>query len=354
MTIPIRNLYYLFSYAWARFPPGDQVPTGVDECPDLQNLLAKLLIDGTHRLIRRGLDRGYISLEEDTRAPRGKLLLDEIMKRQTLRNGQLACTYDELLPDVLHNRILKSTLKLLASAERLEPSFRHELLLLHRRLSAVSDMRLDGASFKRVQLSRNIRQYGLLLQICELVFHSLMPDQQGEGATFADILSDEARMSAVFEDFLRNFYAYEQDVFSVGREVFPWEAEPLSTGALAYLPTMQTDITLRSPDRVIVADAKYYKETLTRFHGGSKIHSSNLYQLYAYLKHTSARHPAIATDGALIYPTVNRDLFMDFQLPGHHIRIATVDLSRPWREIHRHLLEVLFKPYGDHAAAMAA
>nr|WP_283937621.1 hypothetical protein [Sphingomonas hankyongi] len=317
-------------------------------------MLAKLLIDGTHRLIRRGLDRGYISLEEDTRTPRGKLLLDEIMKRQTLRNGQLACTYDELLPDILHNRILKSTLKLLATAERLEPFFRHELLLLHRRLQGVSDFRLDAACFKRVQLSRNIRQYGLLLQICELVFHSLLPDEQGEGSRFADILDDETRMSAVFEDFLRNFYAYEQQTFSVGREVFPWEAEPLTIGALSYLPAMQTDITLRSPDRVIVADAKYYKETLTRFHGGSKIHSSNLYQLYAYLKHTSARHPTIPTDGALIYPTVNRDLLVDFELPAHHIRVATVDLSRPWHEIHHHLLDVLFKPYGDDAAAIAA
>lgn len=354
MTIPIRNLYYLFTYAWARFPPGDEVPTGVDECPDLQNLLAKLLIDGTHRLIRRGLDRGYISLEEDTRAPRGKLLLDEIMKRQTLRNGQLACTYDELLPDVLHNRILKSTLKVLAGADRLDPKFRHELLLLHRRLGDVSDLRLDAASFKRVQLSRNIRQYGLLLQICELVFHSLLPDQQGESSRFADILDDEVRMSAVFEDFLRNFYTYEQQAFSVGREVFPWDAQPLTAGALGYMPAMQTDITLRSANRVIVADAKYYKETLTRFHGGSKIHSSNLYQLYAYLKHTSARHPAISTDGALIYPTVNRDLLIDFQLPEHHIRVATVDLSRPWREIHHHLLEVLFRPYGDGATALAA
>lgn len=354
MTIPIRNLYYLFTYAWARFPAGDEVPTGVDECPDLQNLLAKLLIDGTHRLVRRGLDRGYISIEEDTRAPRGKLLLNEIIKRQTLRTGQVACTYDELLPDVLHNRILKATFKLLAASKDLLPTYKQELLLLHRRLEAVSDVRLDAGCFKRVQLSRNTRQYGLLLQVCELVFHSLLPDEQGTGSRFADILDDDLRMSSIFEDFLRNFYAYEQQTFSVGREILGWEAEPLSAAADGFLPTMQTDITLRSADRIVVADAKYYKNTLTQFHGGSKIHSSNLYQLYAYLKHTSVKHPSMVTDGALIYPTVNKHLLLDYKLRDHHIRVATVDLSRSWREIHEHLLGLLFKPYGEDATALAA
>jgi 5-methylcytosine-specific restriction enzyme subunit McrC len=354
MTIPVRNLYYLFAYAWARFPAGDEVSTGVDDCPDLPNLLARLLIDGIHRLMRRGLDRGYISIQEDSRAPRGRMHLNEIVKRQTLRTGHVVCTYDELLPDVLHNCILKSTVKLLAGSDRIEPSYKHELLLIHRRLEAVSDLRLDAGCFKRVQLSRNTRQYGLLLQICELVFHSLLPDEQGTGSRFADILDDELRMSAIFEEFLRNFYAYEQDAFSIGREVMPWAAEALTAGALSFLPAMQTDITLRSGNRVIVAEAKFYKETLKSFRGASKLNSGNLYQLYAYLKHTSAKYPASITDGVLIYPTVNQQLFLDYQLPGHRVRVATVDLARPWREIHDYLLDILFKPYGDDTTALAA
>ena len=54
MGIPIRNLYYLFCYAWAHFPPADMVETGVDDCPDLQDLFAHLLVGGsTNRLLRR-------------------------------------------------------------------------------------------------------------------------------------------------------------------------------------------------------------------------------------------------------------------------------------------------------------
>lgn len=354
MTIPIRNLYYLFTYAWARFPAGNEVPVGVDECPDLHNLLAKLLIDGTNRLMRRGLDRGYETRREDMRSPRGRLILDEIIKRQTLQRGRVACEFDELTHDVLHNQILKATARSLARADALEKVHRHELELIARRLEDVSDIHLQAACFRRVQLSRNTRQYGLLLQICELVFRSLMPEESGGGARFADILKDEVRMSTVFEEFLRNFYAHEQNRFTVGSEVMTWEARALTPGALSYLPTMRTDLTLRSPDRIVVADAKYYTSTLAHYHGGSKVHSGNLYQLYTYLRHIAAQAPAAQADGLLIYPAVKTGLRLDYELPEHRIRVATVDLARPWQEIHNELLDLLLDDFATTDSVLAA
>jgi 5-methylcytosine-specific restriction enzyme subunit McrC len=330
------------------------VPVGVDECPDLQNLLAKLLIDQENRLIRRGLDRGYVLFEEDTRAPRGRLLMDQMVKRQTMARGQAACRYDEFVHDVPSNQIIKATLRSLGRANKLEPTFRHELGLLVRRFEGISDIRLTSSSFRRVQLSRNTARYGLLLKICELVHHSLLPDENGAGSRFADILQDEVRMSAVFEDFLRNFYTYEQQRFTVGRDVFAWQAEALTAGALAYLPGMQTDITLRSSNRVIVTDAKYYRQTLTQFYGGSKLHATHLYQLQAYLRHAALRYPDAVIDGALIYPTVNQHLLLDYNLAGSRVRVATVDLTRPWPEIHQHLLRLLSEVYGDENGAVSS
>ena len=70
MNIPIRNLYYLFCYAWARFPKGEMIDVGIDDCPDLPNLFARIFINGMHRLIRRGLNQGYITNDDETRCPR--------------------------------------------------------------------------------------------------------------------------------------------------------------------------------------------------------------------------------------------------------------------------------------------
>lgn len=81
MTIPVRNIYYLFLYAWGHFKSGGVRDVGADQSPDLPNLLGKVLHEGTHRLLRRGLDRGYIEKTEETRSPRGKLRLDVMTKQ---------------------------------------------------------------------------------------------------------------------------------------------------------------------------------------------------------------------------------------------------------------------------------
>lgn len=341
MTIPIRNLYYLFCYAWGRFPEGGAVDAGVDDCPDLPNLFAKLLVSSTNRLLRRGLDRGYYSRVEETRAPRGRMLLDSILKQQTLLRGAVICTYDELTTDVVHNQIIKATARTLSRTAGVEREFAHELGLIVRRLEAVSDISVSAGAFRRVQISRNTGQYLPILKLCELIFRAQLPEESGLGTRFADILQDEITMSAVFEEFLRSFYRHEQRKYRVGAETLAWAGSSPQPGDWLFLPAMVTDITLTSPDHVIVMDAKFYKDALATSYGAKKVHSGNLYQLFAYLQHTAIKRPGRPVDGALIYPTNGYAVDLRYELSGHRVRIATVDLSQPWPQIHRRLLDLI-------------
>ena len=147
-------------------------------------------------------------------------------------------------------------------------------------------------------------------------------------------------MSAVFEDFLRNFYGHEQHVFRVAREMMNWDAVSLIEGGTRFLPIMETDITLRSSQRIIVIDAKFYKEALTARHGAKKVRSSHLYQLYSYLEHAGMRTPGVPVDGALIYPAVDQPVTLHYRLRGHEVVVRAIDLMRPWREIHNELLQI--------------
>jgi 5-methylcytosine-specific restriction enzyme subunit McrC len=191
-----------------------------------------------------------------------------------------------------------------------------------------------------VQLSRNSGHYNLLLRICEFVLNSLQPEEHGRGSKFAGILEDEERMSAIFESFLRNFYRTEQKEFSAEPESIPWDAVFADPSQQRYLPGMRTDITMRSKARLIIVDANFYKQTLVRFMGGAdKVRSAHLYQLLAYLRNVSSDLPA---EGLLLYPPISGDeLNLDFVLLGHRVRVCTVDLSCPWRDIHNRLLELL-------------
>lgn len=224
MSIPVRNIYYLLLYAWGHFKNGSARDVGKDESPDLPNLIGKVLNDGTKRLLRRGLDRGYIDATEETRSPRGKLRIDVITKQQTLLRGFAVCDLDELTTDVLHNQVLRATLSSMARCKDVEKELRQELQVSANRMTQVSPIRLSADIFHRVQLSRNTSQYGFLTRVCELVFHALLPDEQGSGSKFQSILEDESRMSTIFEDFLRNFYRSELSGFSAASEHMHWKA----------------------------------------------------------------------------------------------------------------------------------
>ena len=121
----------------------------------------------------------------------------------------------------------------------------------------------------------------------------------------------------------------------------PWLAEAGDEADLAYLPIMKTDITLRSSARIIVADAKYYKETLARGRYDPKVRSAHLYQLSTYLAHVRASELGREVSGLLIYPTVGQSLCLKYNLLGTSVTVATVDLSAEWPKIHTQLLGLI-------------
>jgi 5-methylcytosine-specific restriction enzyme subunit McrC len=341
VSIPVRNIYYLLLYAWGHFKSGALRDVGTDSSPDLPSLLGKVLNDGAHRLLRRGLDRGYIETTEETRSPRGKLRLEVMAKQQTLLRGFAVCDLDELTSDVLHNQILKTSLVALANCADVNTGLQHELRASAQRMIGVTPIRLSADVFHRVQLSRNTSQYGFLLRVCELVFHALLPDERRTGSSFQSILDDETRMSALFEEFLRSFYRLELPSHSVAAEIMPWLAESDDDVSLAYLPVMKTDLTLRSGSKTIVADAKYYKEVLAGGRYDPKVRSAHLYQLSTYLAHVRAKEPGRDLSGLLIYPTAGRSLRLRYRLLGIPVTVATVDLNAEWPRIHSELIELV-------------
>ena len=132
---------------------------GIDESPDLPNLFAKLLVLGTRRLFRRGLNRGYEIFTEEMLGLRGRLRLDRMIKETTQLRGTAICDFDELTHDILHNQVLKATLKNLARCEDVENESRHDLRSLVRRFYDVADVRLSASHFRRIAVSRNNREY---------------------------------------------------------------------------------------------------------------------------------------------------------------------------------------------------
>lgn len=341
MSIPIRNLYYMFCYAWQKMPDTSEIAVGAEDAPDLLNLFAKLTASGINGIIRRGLDRGYVGFVEETRAPRGKMLMDAVLKEQTLRRGSVVCSFDELTPDILHNQVLKATARKLSRSYGVDPALAHELIVIQKRLSHVSDIRVTASTFGRIQLCRNTRQYVPLLRLCEFVHRRLLPVPGGDGFMFSGFLEDEVAMSNLFEEFLREFYRHEQNEYKVSSEQMQWHGVATDPGGWSVMPLMVTDITLRSPSSAIVMDAKYYKEPMVSAFGSPKLRAAHLYQLSAYMQRTAAGQSPPSVSGALIYGVKDSPFSLGYVLNGHTVRAEGVDLSLPWPNVRSRLLGIL-------------
>jgi 5-methylcytosine-specific restriction enzyme subunit McrC len=341
VKIPVQNVYYLLLYAWDHVGEGAETGVTGHGYTRLQDLFAHVLADTTARLLARGLDRGYQPLEEPVRGVRGKLQLAATIKRNLPALAQTQCAYDELRYDVLHNRILKATIRSLLGVD-VDPEILGRLRRLHQKLDAVAEVRVSSRDFGMVQLHRNNRLYDLALRICRLIHDNLMIEERTGQARFRDFRADERQMGALFEEFVRSFYRREQRRFRVSSPHISWHEAQGSTAALQHLPIMRSDVVLERPGHCIICDTKFYQEPLASRHGARKVRSEHLYQILSYVDNHSGRGTSTTVhEGMLLYPVVSEPFSFDYRLNSHALMVRSINLDQPWETIRSDLLRLI-------------
>lgn len=341
--IPILNIYYLLSYAWDVLRAKEVIQVRAEEATNVLDLLSIALVNGTTYLLKKGLNRGYILREDPLSGLRGKLMLGSSVKRNLLRNGRVLCAYDELSHDVLHNQILKSTIRRLISTKGLDPGVSKKVVHVYKRLPQIREIDIKPHHFDGIRLNRNNLFYDFLLKICRLIHENLLPDEAPGKYKFVDFTRDEVRMRVLFEAFVRNFYKREAIGFKVKSEDIEWHVET-DCGDNAFLPRMETDTCMEDMQgkRKIIIETKFKSQVLSDYRGAKKIHSDNLYQLFAYLKNIEAKGGANKDcEGVLLYASLGQEIDLKFRIPNHFVRVKTLDLSTHWKNIRDQLFSII-------------
>jgi 5-methylcytosine-specific restriction enzyme subunit McrC len=342
IKIPIHNIYYLLCYAWNKLDESDIVDVSGVDSTKILDLFAKVLIGGLNHLIKRGLDRGYVNFGEETRCIRGKINFPLTVKRNLLINTKIHCEYDELCHNVLHNKILKATVKSLITTQDLDPKLKNLLTGIYRKLHEIEDLELNRKLFSFVQLSRNNAFYDFILKICELIYDNLLISEDPGKSKFRDFIQDERQMAHLFEEFVRKFYKIERPDCNVSRDDFLWQAIALDDRSKQYMPRMTTDISIIKDDKKVVMDTKYYKETLVKGLGKPKLRTGHIFQLESYLGNLDIQGGINKhSTGVLLYPTVNKPLELNYRHKDHMILVRTINLGQNWTDIHKDLNKIL-------------
>jgi 5-methylcytosine-specific restriction enzyme subunit McrC len=332
--IPIRNIYFLLCYAWRHRQELRYVDRRTEGCESIADLMAVVLAQSAQQLVKRGLHRDYILHRDRLLRPKGKILPSEDVRRPLFTDPRRTCEFDDLSPDTLPNRIIAETIRRLAQCEDVDEERRHNLAEVGGYFSGFRRLVLDSRVFRRVQIHRNMRHYRFALNVCKLVHRQLLPTEEAGNGRFHDF-QREARMGALFEEFVRNFLATEQSVYRVSAATVSWDVDEgrSSKRGLQLLPTMRTDIRLESETDKVIVDCKFYAEAFQSHFDTQKFISGHLYQLLAYLRNQSVMPGWSKVRGMLLYP-VNGTAFDErVTIQGHEIRVVSIDLGKEHREI---------------------
>ena len=216
-------------------------------------------------LVKKGIKSDYVVLEENLNFLKGKLSINEQIKRNSVHKERFYVGYSEFLSDIKINRIIKTTLKFLykkSNSSKNQQKIR-ELLFIFDEVSECEDYKNFFTNFV---INRQIKHYEQTLLWCKifLLGNSFTP-HKGDDLAFA-LLFD---MNALFESYVGNFI----------KKSFPSTILQHSEKHLVEYPKsfkLRPDIFLKDK---FIADTKWKIIKLK-----DDISQADLYQLYAYGK----------------------------------------------------------------------
>jgi 5-methylcytosine-specific restriction enzyme subunit McrC len=329
----------MLSYAYDVLKEGDNVNLSDEEFDNIYNLFAKILINGLNLLIKRGFNKEYVCVSDELPVLRGKVSINDTLKRQSFIHGKISCEYDELSSNVLFNQIIKTTIITLINYKKLDKQIKNQLIHVNRYFQEVDAVRLQKSHFSRISYHRNNRFYKLILDICELIFDEVIVTSQKGETIFKDFIRDN-RMAALYEKFILNFYKKELTSVLVYSPIFQWQKDDdFEHVGESFLPVMRTDIVLQNKERQLIIDAKYYTNALQIRNVGDtkKLISGNLYQIYTYINNSTFTGEKA---GMLIYPVVDTEIDFAYSIQGQKIYVKTLNLNTKWEDIYRRLKEI--------------
>ena len=216
-------------------------------------------------LVKKGIKSDYVALEENLNFLKGKLNINEQIKRNSIHKERFYVGYSEFLSDIKINRIIKTTLKFIYKKSNFNKNQQkiRELLFMFDEVSTCDDYK---NFFEKLVINRQVKHYEQTLLWCKifLLGNSFTP-HKGDDLALA-LLFD---MNALFESYVGNFIKKKFSGTILQHSEKHLVEDPKSF-------KLRPDIFLKGK---FIADTKW--KIISSRDG---ISQADLYQLYAYGK----------------------------------------------------------------------
>lgn len=342
--IPVQNIYYMLSYAFRVLNEQGYKDIATEQFNNAAELCAAILSKGISIQLKRGLDREYIPETETLSTLRGKIDIAESIKTSALQKRQLVCTYDDFSVNIYKNCIIRTTMLFLLHSD-ISKARKKELRKLLVFYSEVETLNIHTINWD-IQYNRNNQTYRMLISICRLIVKGLL-QTSSDGTTRLMDFIDEQRMSRLYEKFILEYYRKEFPQITAKASQIPWQ---LDDDMSTMLPVMQTDIMLSKDEKTLIIDAKYYAHTTQTQYDVHTLHSSNLYQMFTYVKNKEVElsDKPHEVSGMLLYARTDESVLPNntYRMSGNKISARTLDLNCNFIDIAAQLNAIVEEHFG--------
>lgn len=334
--IRVENVYYMLAYAFEALAEGAYASVKSETFENAEDLFGEILSLGLSGLLKRGLHRSYIEVEEDIVGFRGRLDIPRTLSHRAAKSQMLHCVHDEFSANNEFNQILKTAGALLLRSGMLVRSrFKLKRALLC--LEGVEELDPKTIRWSGLRYQKNNQHYVMLINICRFIIDGML---MGDGVVGGDrkirhVKFDDLKMSKLYEHFICSYYAKHYDLGARAREI-NWaidEGKPSEQGD--QLPKMRSDVMLRNEDRMLIIDAKFYQKSMQEYWSHQSVSSANFYQIFAYATNAHIQAPGLSVAGMLLYAKTSEEVVpaLKVGIAGKQFEARTLDLALPFTEI---------------------
>lgn len=301
----VENLFEMLTYAYD-LPQFRREEAPLTESTELFHFIIRVFVGQVGQLLRQGIYRHYVDLEENQSFLRGRLLLDQQVQRNAVRADRFYQQLNEYTADVPENRILKYTLWQLSRLTTIDDSLRRQL---RRALNGFADVSLEhvsSADCLDVVYTRLNNRYQTSIHLAHLLLEHLSLQAKVGGVTAASFVFN---MNDVFERFVA--YYLRAHVPKIDRSL-QIEIQPNIWLDVERKERAIPDIILRKDGaRRVILDTKY------KLFKGSPA-GADLHQMMAYC------HSLQLKEAILIYPGAER---IDYRRRFHDFAVSGVNVE---------------------------
>jgi len=334
-SIPIKNVYHMLVYAFEILKSKEYERLNRENCDNIYDLLASLLLCGTNDLIKRGFLKSYVNQTEELAAIRGRINIVGSMRRLSFQNAKAVCDFDEFSSDIYFNQIIKSTL-LYLKRHPINSRIKKDISKILLYFNEIATIELSTIKWNSHVFHRNNSHYDTLLYFCQLICEEAVANQDKGKKEFRTI--EEKLLHKLFEKFVCEFYRkhltseYKVD----SQRKISWNYD----NDYDKPPKMISDTIIENKTQKLIIDTKFSKTTLQQnYHSEIQTaKSGNLYQIFAYVMNEAVNSGNIPVSGMLLYPQVGGEpVNLKHSIFGHDFYVRTVNLNQEFKEIKNEL-----------------